>query len=189
MAQITLKPTVIRIILAVSIGLMTIANIAIFFLGKDIIAESSQSLTELSTELKKSQNEIEKIESIKSQMEQIKDIPDLVTQATADKTDNRHQEKIIKTLEEYAQKTGLVVKNINFATSSSVVTQDKSTVMATISFSQPTNYTNVIKFMKLTEIGLPRMQITDVSMSVTNSEEGGIDAVSTSTIQIKIYAS
>jgi len=97
MAQkITITPSVTKIILFVAIGLIAAANIGVYFLGRNIISENATALNELSKELKNQQAEIDKIESIKSQMKKLEDIPGIVAKTSAERKDNRHQEKIVE---------------------------------------------------------------------------------------------
>lgn len=54
MAQkINLNPSVIKILIMVSIGLIVGLNVVVFFLGKNLISENAKGLSEVSTELQK----------------------------------------------------------------------------------------------------------------------------------------
>lgn len=193
MAQkITITPSVTKIILFVAIGLIAAANIGVYFLGRNIISENATALNELSKELKNQQAEIDKIESIKSQMKKLEDIPGIVAKTSAERKDNRHQEKIVELiLKRYAELSGLRIKAISFDITSKTAQADKEAVIVNVDFESPTSYTNVFRLIKLTELSLPRIQILNLQLSkaeANKQKEVTPDDVNVNNIQLKIYA-
>lgn len=193
MAQkITITPSVTKIILFVAIGLIAAANIGVYFLGRNIISENATALNELSKELKNQQAEIDKIESIKSQMKKLEDIPGIVAKTSAERKDNRHQEKIVELiLKRYAELSGLHIKAISFDITSKTAQADKEAVIVNVDFESPTSYTNVFRLIKLTELSLPRIQILNLQLSkaeANKQKEVTHDDVNVNNIQLKIYA-
>lgn len=191
MAQkITLNPSIVKIIIIVAIVLIILANIGIFSLGKNLISENAKGVTEVASELKKTQQEIEAMESIRAQMKKLDDIPEIINESLVDVTDNHHQEKIITTLEHYAANNNLAVTTISFPV---VKEKSKKEISVSITLSSPVNYTNLLRFMKSIENGMPLMQITNLSISKATPgqtdklKKGDPDDVNISTIQLKIF--
>ena len=191
MAQkINLNPSIVKIIIIVTIGLIIFANVGVFFLGKNLISDNAKGITEVTSELKKTQQELEAIEVIRSQMKKLDDIPELVNEALVDVKDNHHQEKIIATIEHYASNSHLTIASIDFPTPKS---KGKKEITASVTFRSPANYNDFLNFMKLIEAGLPRMQITDLSISkalanrADKDKKGSPDDVNISSVQLKIF--
>ncbi len=191
MAQkINLNPSIVKIIIIVTIGLIIFANVGVFFLGKNLISDNAKGITEVTSELKKTQQELEAIEIIRSQMKKLNDIPELVNEALVDVKDNHHQEKIIATIERYASDSHLTIASIDFPTPKG---KGKKEITASVTFRSPANYNDFLNFMKLIEAGLPRMQITDLSISkalanrADKDKKGSPDDVNISSVQLKIF--
>lgn len=191
MAQkINLNPSIVKIIIMVTIAIAVGANIGIFFLGKSLIAENAKGISEVATQLKQVQQEIEEIESIRGQMKDLKDIPELVKQSLVNTKDNRHQEKIISILKRYSEMAGLTISIIDFPVTKN---SDNKKPIAVVSFQSPIQYTKLLKFIKLTEAGNPRMQVIDLSVSKafgdgSKEKKGTPDDVSISPIQIQLFS-
>ena len=194
MAKIDFRqPVTVKYTLIAFIVLAIISSAATFWLGKEFITKESESITQLATDLKKLRDDIDKIELVKLQMKKFDDVNQILQQISANRKDNRHQEKIIQTLHEYARKSGLEIQTINFivaAIGGKAANNSANSINVTINFSRSINYNNLLTFIKYTEVGLPRMQITDITISRIESDnkEGGQNNVSTGSIQIKIYA-
>lgn len=191
MAQkINLNPSIVKIIIIVTIGLIIFANVGVFFLGKNLISDNAKGITEVTSELKKTQQELEAIEVIRSQMKKLDDIPELVNEALVDVKDNHHQEKIIATIERYASNSHLTIASIDFPI---LKNKGKKEITASVTFRSPANYNDFLNFMKLIEAGLPRMQITDLSISkalanrADKDKKGSPDDVNISSVQLKIF--
>ena len=185
MAQkITITPSVTKIILFVAIGLIAAANIGVYFLGRNIISENATALNELSKELKNQQAEID--------MKKLEAIPGIVAKTSAERKDNRNQEKIVELiLKRYAELSGLHIKAISFDITSKTAQADKEAVIVNVDFESPTSYTNVFRLIKLTELSLPRIQILNLQLSkaeANKQKEVTPDDVNVNNIQLKIYA-
>ena len=191
MAQkINLNPSIVKIIIIVTIGSIIFANVGVFFFVKNLISDNAKGITEVTSELKKTQQEFEAIEVIRSQMKKLDDIPELVNEALVDIKDNHHQEKIIATIERYARDSHLTIASIDFPISKN---KGKKEITASVTFRSPANYNDFLNFMKLIEAGLPRMQITDLSISkalanrADKDKKGSPDDVNISSVQLKIF--
>lgn len=191
MAQkVNLNPSIVKIIIIITIGLIIFANVGVFFLGKNLISDNAKGITEVTSELKKTQQELEAIEVIRSQMKKLNDIPELVNEALVDVKDNHHQEKIIATIERYARDSHLTIASIDFPIPKN---KGKKEITTSVTFRSPANYNDFLSFMKLIETGLPRMQITDLSISkalanrADKDKKGSPDDVSISSVQLKIF--
>lgn len=52
MAQkVNLNPSIVKIIIIVTIGLIIFANVGVFFLGKNLISDNAKGITEVTSEL------------------------------------------------------------------------------------------------------------------------------------------
>lgn len=190
MAQLTPQPTSTKIIIAVIIFLAIGANIGAFVVGRNIINHHSQALTSLATDLKKAQNELDKMEFIKHQQAKLQDIPEILKQLTVDLTDNKHQEKLIQVLNFYAAQVGLEIDQINFDHKPiGQKSSAKNIINLSLTISKPSDYQAFLKFMKLTETGLLRMQIERLSLTRSSTDKKGVfNAVTISNLEIKVYA-
>lgn len=190
--KITITPAITKIILLVSIALIVVANVGIYFLGKNIISENADEINKLSKELKNQQAEIDKIEAVRSQMKKIEDIPDIIAKVSAERKDNRHQEKIVElVVKRYAELSNLKIKALSFDITSKANNADKDSFIANVTFESPAHYNNVFRLIRLTELSLPRIQILNLSIGkATQGEkkEIGPNDVTINNIQLKIYA-
>ncbi|MDO4870484.1 MAG: hypothetical protein Q3996_00065 [Candidatus Saccharibacteria bacterium] len=182
-----LKPTHVQIILFTFIGLLTAANIGLFVLAKQFISTNTTEITKIATEIKSIRNEISKMESVEQQYNEIKDIPPIIDQLFAPSSDKAYQEKLINTLYAHAKDSGIAISNLNLSVNGPKAAKSDSNITIVLSLDSPVDYTNFLKFIKLIEAGLPRMQITNFSISQSNSREGNDNATAISSIQIKVF--
>lgn len=184
-----LKPSHIQIVLLVTIVLLIAANVGLFILGKQFISSNSTTITELATEIKTIRNEISKMESVNQQYNSIKDVPAIIDQIFAPSSDKAYQEKLIKTLYDYAKNSGIGINSLNLSVNgvSKAGTKTSPNIAVAITLNTPVNYYNFLKFIKLIESGLPRIQITNFSISQSNSKEGVTNATAVGSIQVKVF--
>ncbi len=159
------------------------AGSTIFFAQSEINKEVAE-INKIAFQVKSSENNGKRLSAIKKQMEEIKDIPPILEKMTATKDNNKYQEKIIKTIRDYAKKSKMKVNRISFKQNRKSKTGN--TVPISISLSSPVHYNNLLKFFKLTENGLLRMQITDFSITKVEKEDSK-NKVNIGEINVKVY--
>ncbi len=188
-SKISFNPTVAKFTMFGLIALIIGSGFGLYVLGRNLISENAAGVAETVAELKRHQDEFNRIDSLRSQMKEIEDIKPIIEEISANNQDNRYQEKIIQTFNDYASRSGLTIASISFQIDAKTAAASKQAIISNISFDGEIDYNNLLKFIKYTEIGLPRMQIINLTINkITNTEKGGPNHVNSSIIQIKVYS-
>lgn len=95
---------------------------------------------------------------------------DSVTRAAAIVADTKYyeyQDQIVKDVTSYASASGLTVLGFDFTATSSKTSSIKGikSMVANISLQSPVPYTNYLRFLKLIERNLTKMQVTQIDIS------------------------
>ena len=122
-------------------------------------------------------------------LEQNKDNIDRASAIVADTKYYEYQDQIVRDITSYASTAGLTVLGFNFTGSTGSVKNTGSvkgvkTVFASISLKSPVPYPNYLRFLKLIERNLTKMQITQLDVS---SELKSLGQVSSPSITIEVY--
>jgi hypothetical protein len=176
----------------------------VFLLLSGIVAGSYFMYTKLSSYVavvdhKKIDSELNEEAILNAQrlsraLEKNKDNIARASQVVADTKYYEYQDQIVRDITSYASAAGLTVLGFNFTASSSTTSKTTSknsgaapgvkTVFASISLKSPVPYDNYLRFLKLIERNLTKMQVTQLDIS---SELKTLGQISSPSITIEVY--
>jgi hypothetical protein len=113
----------------------------------------------------------------------VKKAADVVAQAQT----YQYQNQIVEDINSYASKAGVSILGFTFpdpATNRAKQAGGLKTVQATIALKNPVDYRHYLRFLKLIEQNLTKMQITDVTLTPDSKVTSQIDAP---TIGLEVY--
>lgn len=122
------------------------------------------------------------IENAQKLRRALDDNKDSVTRAAAIVADTKYyeyQDQIVQDIASYANAAGLTVLGFDFTPSTQSHTstvKGLKTVVATISLKSPVPYPNYLRFLKLIERNLTKMQVTELEIANDLKTPGAIDA-------------
>ena len=125
------------------------------------------------------QQGIENAQKLRIALNENKDSVARAAAIVADTKYYEYQDQIVKDVTSYAAASGLTVLGFDFsATSSSKTSSIKGvkTMVATISLQNPVSYMNYLKFLKLIERNLTKMQVTQIDISNDLKAAGNISS-------------
>lgn len=99
----------------------------------------------------------------------------------------KYQDQIVRDISAYAAASNITVLGFDFTSSTpnkTTVVKGIKTINATISLKSPVQYANYLRFLKLIERNLTRMQITQVDISNDLRAPG---AISSPIISLEVY--
>ena len=112
---------------------------------------------------------------------------DRAASIVADTKYYQYQDQIVRDITSYASAANLTVLGFDFTTASPAKTSSVKglkTINATISLQSPVPYTNYLKFLKLIERNLTKMQVTQLDISNDLKTPGGI---SSPVMMVEVY--
>lgn len=125
------------------------------------------------------QQSIENAQKLRRALDDNKDSVERAAAIVADTKYYEYQDQIVQDITSYANASGLTVLGFDFTTSTQSRTstvKGLKTVVATISLKSPVQYTNYLRFLKLIERNLTKMQITELEIANDLKTPGAIDA-------------
>jgi hypothetical protein len=146
---------------------------------------------------KASQSSLEHLVTTKKFLAENKSAVERANQLVSESKSYVYQDQIIADINKYASEAGLAVTNISFAdtktakvgsssstSSSTTATTAKTStasapagvksMTATVSLKNPVNYDAMLNFIHLVEQSLFRMQISQISLSQSQGDQGGL---------------
>lgn len=121
----------------------------------------------LKTDSDINQQGIENAQKLRRALDQNKDSVDRAAAIVADTKYYKYQDQVVKDVGSYAAASNLTVLGFDFSTATSTKSSIKgiNTVVATISLQNPVSYNNYLRFLKLIERNLTKMQVTQMDIS------------------------
>lgn len=135
------------------------------------------------------QQGIENAQKLQRALDQNKDSVARAAAIVADTKYYEYQDQIVKDITSYAQASGLTVLGFDFSTAAAAPTKSGSikglkTMVAHISIQSPVQYTNYLRFLKLIERNLTKMQVTQMDISNDLKTPG---AISSPVLTLEVY--
>jgi hypothetical protein len=133
------------------------------------------------------QQSIENAQKLRLALDKNKDSVTRAAAIVADTQYYEYQDQIVKDVTSYASASGLTVLGFDFSAASSSKTSSikgVKTMVATISLQNPVSYMNYLKFLKLIERNLTKMQVTQIDISNDLKTTG---AISSPVITLEVY--
>lgn len=125
------------------------------------------------------QQGIENAQKLRIALDKNKDSVNRAAAIVADTKYYEYQDQIVKDITSYASASGITVLGFDFSATSSSKASSISgvkTMVATISLQNPVSYTNYLKFLKLIERNLTKMQVTQIDISNDLKAAGTINS-------------
>ncbi len=169
--------------LIVFIALLTSGG---YFLGYNQLTKEVKQIQDLKLEIESSEYDKNQIESLQRQMSELEDVSKAAKQMLAPISSYKYQEKTLQTIDDYAEKAGIVVNQINFNTNERKKKSQAATnkIPASVAIANPVDYYKLLKFIKLIENGLTQIQITQLSIQKISTEP---NEISVSNFTITVY--
>lgn len=192
-----LTAVILRIILTSILILLIATAIGVFIFGYQQLQESGRLAAEASAEASASNDELRELVAIEARLKKDQQVVERASQIVADSKSYQYQDQIITDLNNFANKAGLTITNINFSTDSTPTQSGSSatapatassglkSTTATITLASPTRYRSLMTFAKLIEESLTRMRIS--SLSLSRDQSAGSDNVQVGTISVEVY--
>ncbi len=197
--SLSLTATNLRLILSVSLFLVTIlAAIGFYFVNqslRDVAVDVSHSVIDANA----SDNNLQTLQKIQRDLTTTKEIVERADSIVADSQSYQYQNQIITDLNDYAKRANITITNMDFATTAQGGAAKTPTTSApapattpppagvksssvSVTLKNPINYTNLLRFIKSIEQNLTKMQISRVTLSKDSA--GGI---SSEAFTIEVY--
>ncbi len=138
------------------------------------------------------QQGIENAQKIRIALDKNKDSVARAAAIVADTKYYEYQDQIVKDVTSYASASGLTVLGFDFSASTAVTPTKKTagsvngvkTMVANIALQSPVQYSNYLRFLKLIERNLTKMQVTEINIS---NDLKSADAISSPTLTLEVY--
>lgn len=171
-----LKATSLRSIFTVLLILITSMSSIGFYFALNAIDEKSMEIKSTSPTLASNETMTDNISELNTF---ITDNTDLFNKANSIAVDNSDaQDKILTDLNKYAKTSGIsITLKFDDTTTSLQTTGAYTSKSVIVTVSSPTNYTNFLDFLTLTENSLPVLQISSLSLNRLNNTEISIDPI------------
>lgn len=133
------------------------------------------------------QQGIENARKLQRVLDQNKDSVSRAAAIVADTKYYEYQDQIVKDIGSYASATGITVLGFDFSTAKTAKTSKVAglnTVVATISLQSPVTYANYLRFLKLIERNLTKMQVTQLDIS---NDLKTVGTISSPVITVEVF--
>lgn len=190
MSKVKLKATTLRaglsICVFVLLGLGAIGFYWTYDWLSDLADETRDSMVMISTNPDDDETQVvaQLEEAIASRQEAADKAVDLTISS------QNYQSRIIEDINSYAAGTGISITNYDFnskadkETTSTTVGNGIRTEYVTVALGNPVNFANLLRFIKAIETNVPKMQLTDIKLSRSQSAS---DSVSVEPLTIEVY--
>ena len=193
----SITSTSLRVILSILLVLLVAAGVGVFLLGYKQVKNYSAESQTVAAKAQASQSSLEHLVTTKKFLAENKSAVERANQLVSESKSYVYQDQIIADINKYASEAGLAVTNISFAdTKTAKVGSSSSTsspttattaktstasapagvksMTATVSLKNPVNYDAMLNFIHLVEQSLFRMQISQISLSQSQGDQGGL---------------
>lgn len=188
-----INATKLRLILAGSLLLLTVLGILLVVTAYPSLKNFSSEVSQITANADASEDSIQTLQKIQQELLINKDSIERASEIVAESQSYQYQDQIVTDLNDYANKAGITISNIDFETSSTAAGATtppaattspsspaataapagvKSTI-ANITLKNPVNYESLLRFIKHIEQNLTKMQISNITMA-KDTNTGGI---------------
>ncbi|HSW92467.1 MAG TPA: hypothetical protein VLH14_01145 [Patescibacteria group bacterium] len=199
-----MTPIKLRIILALSLVVLSVLSVGVFAFGYGQLKQFATSAQDVATKAQASQSSVRDLVATKKFLEANADAVNRANQLAAESKSYVYQDQVISDINKYASEAGLVITNIAFtspttaavggtssgtaapATGSTAAPAGVKSMTANVTIQNPTNYLAMLNFIHLIEQSLFRMQISQVGIS-TSGDNNNPDQVSSDILTIEVY--
>lgn len=187
----SLTPTRLRLILSISMALIIVGGVGIFYLSYKELSKTAAEVGVHAANARESQDTLQRLQSLKKELETKKDIIDMTSRVMASSENYAYQDLLVQDLTIYASRAHLTIKNINFSSPASSAPATpaaegapapeaaaglkKATVDITLE--TPVDYKSLLDFLHYVEQNLTKLKISKVVMTKSESDSVNIDVL------------
>ncbi len=170
--------TTLRIILVVSLFIITALSSVGFSLVVDGLRNAATDTGKTLADANNSQNNVQNLQHIQTELKAKQEVVDRASGIVAESKSYQYQDQIIKDLTDYANRSGITITNLDFSTAKSTAggTSTPATPQApapsgvnstsvSVTLKNPIDYVAILKFINSIEQNLTKMQISKVGLS------------------------
>jgi hypothetical protein len=188
-----LTATKLRLILSVSLGVITLIAAGIFTYANDQLRQLAIEVNHKTVDANASQNNLAILEKVQDILQNEKNVVERARSIVADSKSYQYQDQIITDLNDFAAKNGVSITNVAFTSTTAGSTPTAPTVApvaglkstsVTVTLKTPVNYNNLLRFLASIEQNLTKMQVSKVSLS--RGSTTGVD-ITSDALTIEVY--
>lgn len=180
MASKPFQATSLRKLLAFMMVVTLLAAAGGFYLGLQYIREYAVEVSHTTEDAAASGAQVDRLRVLQQQLNQAKALVDKADKIFA--SNGNYQSQAVKSLQRYANEAGVTISKTDFAQDEDAASSQ--TRLVTIQLKQPVSYDKLVRFVQLVEGGIPKMQISDLTIGRTDNPSG--DEVNVDSIGIRI---
>lgn len=156
----------------------SVATVAgFYFAQKELNARAIMIQNEISAKNANPSMQNDKTKKIKQLQDEINVNQTIADQASSILLNNaNYKEKSTNDLKKYAIDNGLVINDLNFS-ESQLSSSEYSEIDINIKINKESNYENVMKFIKLIETNIPKMQIKEIDLTKGSGQKIKIESL------------
>lgn len=170
MKNIKLNATKLRIILLVVILVILTISIVSFFFVQQNLYTFAKKINASEQESDSSNITPQKVSKLKAEMSNIQN--EILKSSNITIPIENYQTQAINDLKKYANDTGIIIDDdysfsrpTSLGVSTQLIAGNSQTQPVNITIANPVDYASFIKFLKLVETNLPKMQLTGINVS------------------------
>ena len=197
MKNFKLTPTNLRIMLSISMFVIIAIATGLATLSYNGLKDVAVDVSHTSQDASASQNDLRTLQQIQEELEDNKEVVDRANSIVAESKSYQYQDQIIADLNDYANRAGVGITNIDFSSTATTTNPTnpqtpsspslsvpgvKSTSVS-VTLKNPLNYTALLHFLHSIEQNLTKMQISKVSLT----KDAASGNVASEALTIEVY--
>lgn len=166
--------------------LLAVLGFGIYLLHSSL-AEYARTVDHLKIDSELNQQSIGNAQKLRRVLNENRDSVERAAAIVADTKYYEYQDQIVRDISSYASATGITVLGFDFTQNKTVTKSNVpglNTVVASISLKSPVPYANYLRFLKLIERNLTKMQVTQLDISNDLKTPG---AISSPVITVEVF--
>ena len=207
--KFTLTATNLRIILAVSLVVITAIGAGGFTLAYNWLDGFAADASTVASQAAASESELQELSQTEKMLKTQHHAVERASKIAAESKSYQYQDQIINDLNDFARKAGITISDITFAddnakggssssSSSSASSSSKTgtslpaiaglkATTASVTVKNPVEYRKLLTFMYLVEQSLTKMRIANVDLSRSTAQGQAPDSITSNTLTIEVY--
>ena len=207
--KFTLTATNLRIILAVSLVVITAIGAGGFTLAYNWLDGFAADASTVASHAAASESELQELSQTEKMLKTQHHAVERASKIAAESKSYQYQDQIINDLNDFARKAGITISDITFAdnnakggSSSSLSSSSSSSnktgtslptiaglkaTTASVTVKNPVEYRKLLTFMYLVEQSLTKMRIANVDLSRSTAQGQPPDSITSNTLTIEVY--
>lgn len=204
--KFTLTATNLRIILAVSLVVITAIGAGSFALAYNWLDGFAADASTVASQAAASESELQELSQTEKMLKTQHHAVERASKIAAESKSYQYQDQIINDLNDFARKAGITISDITFAdnnakggsSSSSSSSSNKTgtslpaiaglkATTASVTVKNPVEYRKLLTFMYLVEQSLTKMRIANVDLSRSTAQGQPPDSITSNTLTIEVY--